>query len=77
MRGLTSDEYLLLRHISDPPLRDATFDETIVARQLMVNGRVALTVCRCSAPVHLRAGITPAGREAMRLHEFLAARGAL
>lgn len=77
MRGLTAEEYLFLSRVAEdegvcspacvalPPSPGSS------ARSLAAQGRLLISVCPYAGARH--GELTPAGREAMRLHEALAA----
>jgi hypothetical protein len=77
MRGLDPDEYAVCCIIA-APLRDfppPSLGEEAACDRLLLQGRIRAIRCSCPAG-HLIPQLTPAGREAMRLHALISAMGA-
>lgn len=71
MRGLTSAEADVLRTVrAQIPGRTADAGEVLAVLSLAAAGRLRLVPgCRCDPSADYHAELTPAGREALRLHE--------
>lgn len=71
MKGLDATEAIVLRiFIGGGPDREGTAAEHAAASRLLASGRLTTAPCHCGKR---RLEVTPAGREALKLHDAVLA----